>query len=383
MTTKQLGVIALVKSAILGQPVTLPEEFDWNGVAAFLIKNGLSVMGYVGATNCGIPETDNKMLVMQEQYCVEFMYSERQLEQLARFYQAMEEAGLDYMPVKGAVMKGLYPNHEMRNMGDADILIREEQKTQVAAVATALGFEYHSESDHEWNWFRPELKLELHKRFYSSDEKTYYAYFGEGWNWAKYQTGHRYDMSREDAFIYEFAHFTRHYCKGGIGVRHMIDLWVHLHTAENMDMDYIRKAMVKLKLDRFFENVMQTLQAWFYDGPTNPCTDYITEFLFGGGKVSHDWEVAQSAVAANHGSAKSGKARLVIRRMFPPRKHLDWNYPQFQKLPLPMAWVARWFSLLKRREVVQSRMEVMKNTTDEKVQAYRDCLDFVGLEVIE
>lgn len=380
MTTRQLGVICLIKSAITGQKLPLPEDFNWDEVSAFLITNGLSAMGFTGALNCGIPETNSRMMLMQDQYCIEFLHSERQLEQLDLFYRAMEEKGIEYMPVKGAVMKGMYPTHEMRNMGDADILIHEEQKEQIAEIVTGLGYEFRSESDHEWNWIRPELKLELHKRLVSSDEKTYYGYFGDGWKWAKHQEGCRFTMSQEDAFIFEFSHFTRHYCKGGIGVRHMIDLWVHLYKADNMDMAYIRKQMDEICLGKFYENVLQTLNAWFYDGPTNDCTDYITEFLFGGGKVSHDVKIAENAAAK---TASQGKFKVLLRRVFPAKKHLVWNYPQYQKLPLPIAWVARWCSLMKNRDVVKTRVEDMKDATDEKVAAYRESLEFVGLEVLD
>ena len=39
---------------------------------------------------------------------------------------ALDEKGIHYMPVKGAVMKHIYPAHELRAMGDADILIHAE-----------------------------------------------------------------------------------------------------------------------------------------------------------------------------------------------------------------------------------------------------------------
>lgn len=39
---------------------------------------------------------------------------------------AFDAGGIDYMPLKGSILKDLYPRHEMRMMGDADILIRME-----------------------------------------------------------------------------------------------------------------------------------------------------------------------------------------------------------------------------------------------------------------
>lgn len=384
MTVTQQAALGLIKSAITGQPQPLPEDFTLSQVAALLYKNGLITLGYAGAAICNLDPESPVMIKMQDLYCVEFLHSEQQLEHLNRFYQALEEKGIEYMPVKGAVMKHIYPAHEQRTMSDADILIHAEQKEELRAIMESLGFTFCSESDHEWNWAIPELKLELHKRLVSSDEKNYYSYFGDGWAWAKTKEGCRWSMSQEDAFIFEFSHFTRHFCKGGIGVRHMVDLWVHLYNAPNMDKAYVRKQMDKLRLGAFYDNVMSVIQAWFYDGAWTPEGEYISAFVFGQGTVSHKEEVANNAVAGrSDGSVKQGKFRMLIRRLFPARKHLDWNYPQLKKVPLPFAWVARWFSLLCKRDVVQKRLNQMNEITDDQVNAYRQSLEYVGLEVFE
>ena len=288
MTTTQQAAICLIKSAITGNAVALPEGFSISKTAGLLHQNGMIALGYAGAVNCGIDETSGTMKKMQDMYCMEFICSERQLEKLNEFFQALEDNGIEYMPVKGAVMKYIYPAPELRPMGDADILIRTSQRDQIEKLVTKLGYTFQSESDHEWNWFVPNLKLELHKRLVSSDEKNYYSYFGDGWDWAKTREGYRWAMSQEDAFIFEFSHFTRHYCKGGIGVRHMVDLWVHLYNAPNMDKAYVRKQIAKMHLEAFYDNVMTALNAWFYDGPWTDEAAYISDFVFGRGTVSHD-----------------------------------------------------------------------------------------------
>lgn len=382
MTVTQQAIISLFKSAITGQPQKLPECLKLSEMAALLYKNGLITLGYAGAIICGLSPESPIMNKLQDLYCVEFLHSERQIASLEQFYQTLEENGIEYMPVKGAVMKYIYPSHELRTMGDADILIHTEQKEKISAIMEALGYTFHSESDHEWNWANSELKLELHKRLVSSDEKNYYSYFGDGWEWAKTKEGCRWSMSQEDAFIFEFSHFTRHYCKGGIGVRHMVDLWVHLYNAPNMDKQYVREQLEKMHLGSFYDNVMAVIQAWFYDGLWTPEAEYISEFVFGQGSVSHNEEVANNAIASRaRGNAKHGKFRMIIRRLFPARKHLDWNYPKLKKVPLPFAWVARWFSLLGKRDIVQKRLDQMSEITDDSVNAYRQSLEFVGLDI--
>ena len=383
MTDIQQVAIDLIKCAITGQPQKLPENLQLSPVANLLRRHGLITLGYAGASLCGFDPQSTVLSKMQDMYCMEFLHSERQLENLDRLYQAFEEKGIEYMPVKGAVMKHIYPTHELRAMSDADILIHAEQKEEIGAIMESLGFTFKSESDHEWNWINSELKLELHKRLVSSDEKNYYNYFGDGWAWAKTKEGCRWSMSQEDAFIFEFSHFTRHYCKGGIGLRHLVDLWVHLYNAPNMDKTYVRKQLEKMHLGDFYDNVLTAIEALFGSGTWTPEAEYICQFVFGQGTVSHDAEIAYSAAAGGTSSAKQGKFRIFLRRVFPARKHLDWNYPKLKKVPLPLAWVARWFSLLGKRDVVQNRLDQMGKVTDESVNAYRQSLEFVGLEILE
>ena len=145
---------------------------------------------------------------------------------------------------------------------------------------------------------------------------------------------------------------------------------------------YTREQLEKMHLGSFYDNVMAVIQAWFYDGVWTPEAEYISEFVFGQGSVSHNEEVANNAIASRaRGNAKHGKFRMIIRRLFPARKHLDWNYPKLKKVPLPFAWVARWFSLLGKRDIVQKRLDQMSEITDDSVNAYRQSLEFVGLDI--
>ena len=42
-----------------------------------------------------------------------------------------EKEGIDYVPLKGWIIKNLYPKPDMRSMCDVDILIRDEDKKKI------------------------------------------------------------------------------------------------------------------------------------------------------------------------------------------------------------------------------------------------------------
>ncbi|MBR4077439.1 MAG: nucleotidyltransferase family protein, partial [Oscillospiraceae bacterium] len=127
MNTIQRGIITLLKSAVTEQPLPLPEGFDLAEAYAVAKRHHMSTLLYDGAIRCGI---DRGLPVMQklfQNYVRLMVISERQMAQVEKIATAFQEAGIDYMPLKGTLMKGRYPKPELRVMGDADILIRLEQ----------------------------------------------------------------------------------------------------------------------------------------------------------------------------------------------------------------------------------------------------------------
>ncbi len=378
MTVEQKIAIQLLKSAITGEPGELPNVYHMGTVQNLMLKQGVITMGYIGAVNNHYPTEKPLMIHLLDYYCCATLQSERQLYMIDRICSAFEENGFDYMPVKGAIMKHLYPNHELRGMSDADILIREEQYPQIRAVMTDLGFEEVGESDHEHIWSHDHLTVELHKRLMPTYNKDYYSYFGVGWDLAKVQNGHRWSMTHEDAFIYDFIHFAKHYRDGEGNCRFVVDLWIHMRSFPDLDMDYIRHEMVKMHMGAFYDNIMNLIKAWFYDGPWDEKTERITEVLFSDDEQKKEANLLAKNVRSeqNNGTAKRRKLQII----FPDKEHMRWSYPKWKKIPLPIAWVLRWFDiLLFRRNVIKNKASETK-VTQAEIDHYRKDLEYVGLE---
>lgn len=382
MDTARRGIIQLIKSAITGEALALPEGFDIQTAAAILKKRGLVTLGYAGAVNCGIDPELPVMVSLQDQYLMEYYRSDCQLKRLQQVFGAFEENGIDYMPLKGTVMKSLYPSHEMRPMCDADILIREEQYSLIRPVMQQLGFRDAGESDHEYIWKCDELLLELHKRLIPTYHKDYYGYFGIGWQKAVLQEGHRWGMSKEDTYLYDFTHFTKHFRTSGVTCRMIIDLWLYQRSFLEMDKTFIQREMDKLGLGEFYGYIQHLISAWFCDGPWDDRTEFISNYIFDGGVTM---AVADRAKAAqNAGDVTAGNKKLFWKKVFPNKNNLAWNYPQLKHLPLPIAWVARWVLLLTvRRDHIEKQVHQMQDTSQESVQAHIEGMAYVGLKFSE
>ena len=186
------GVLAIIGSALTGKKAELPEDFVFSKSVSIAKNHKIEVMFYYGALNCGFDKTDPLMKNLFLLVYQNIVISERQMRSMKEICSAFDEQGIDYLPLKGAVLKNIYPKPEMRSMGDADILIRMEQYSAIKTIMQKLEYKEITESDHEFIWNKLNVYIELHKRLIPSYNKDYYAYFGDGWELAKPENGTRY-----------------------------------------------------------------------------------------------------------------------------------------------------------------------------------------------
>lgn len=314
------------------------------------------------------------------------MVDKNQLFELSSLEKAFSENAIDYMLLKGALIKSLYPKTEMRPMGDADVLIRTEQYDKIKPIMQKLGFSAKLESDHEIVWDKPgKLYLELHKRLIPSYHKDYYAYFGEGWNLAKQNSDnpYRYEMTSEDTYIYLFAHFAKHYREGGIGIRHLIDLWMYRKSCKKLDEEYIKQGLEKLLILEFYTNIRRLSAVWFEGAEADEKTDFITNVIFSSGSfgTSEKRQISSGLKASKSG--KNVKTTKWIRAIFPNKIVMANNYPILRKAPalMPLMWVARWFrTILFRKNQIKGYINYVKQLSPENISTYQEALNYVGLD---
>lgn len=386
MDKLQTGIIGLVKSALTGEAVAIPADFDWNAALKTGKKHQILPMLCEGAANSGIDLPPETAQTLETATAVHLFISQNQLYALDEIYKAFDESGIDYMPLKGAELKRIYPKPELRPMSDADILIRQTQYAQIRPVMAALGYTEVLESDHELVWDKKgALHLELHKRLIPSYNKDYYAYYGDGWRFAQEAGGCRYAMRDEDNYVYLFTHYAKHYRDSGIGIRHMTDLFVFAAAHPQLDGAYVEAELEKLQLLTFYKNTRHTLAVWF-DGETpDGMSDLITDRIFASGAYGTAAAHLLSAAvkAAGPDSDKNAvRTSVFLHRLFPPYKAMRGRYKCLKAHPalLPLMWILRFLQAPFRRGSIRRNVGQAKVTTPENVIAYREALEAVGLK---
>lgn len=372
------ALLQMVKSALTDSAVELTTSFDLQETASMAVRHQVEGLAYDGALRCGVNKQEPAIRGLFQAYCRAALKSELQVKALTALYAAFDQEGVDYLPLKGCIMKWMYPAPELRAMNDADILIRVEQYEKIAPIMEKLGYRFVAESDCELKWTMPGLYVELHKRLIPSFIKDLYAYFGDGWQLAHPEKGTRHALRPEDEFLFIFAHFARHYREGGVGIRHMADIWQYRRSRPGLDEKEIRDVLKGMSLETFYDNILLTLSTWFEDGEETKITKMITRYIASSGSFG-DGETKDIADSLRRSKGK-GKRGLVVKTLFPPLENMRYAYPVLQKAPilLPALWIYRGTKVtLFRRDLLKKQGERFKEA--DKIDDFEQSLRAVGL----
>jgi len=389
LDTQTLGILALVRAALKDERVLLPDGFDLGQASQTLYEHHLTALAVRGALRCGISGGNPALRQLTALFCGDVAKSRRQMQLLERLYALFREQGIEYMPVKGAVIKPLYPQSELRIMGDADILIRQDQYPKIRELLPSLGLERNIETDHEYIWRSGDLTLELHKRLMPSYNKDYFAYYGDGWRFARRDgQSSAFHMGPEDHFIYLLVHFAKHYREGAICAKNICDFWVWRKAHPAMDEAYLNNQLGQLKLRGFYRNILDLLDTWFEGAEPTEAVETLTRTAFQGSIFSRA-ESLQTVSAIKLGkqrvSLSGSKIRLLLRKVFPSVNALAGRYPVLLKAPilLPLIWLVRAFEILflhpDRRKKGMDDSRKLMDMDSEKVALYEEELRRVGL----
>ena len=378
------AVTSLIKAALDDSDTQINASLTLDECLTFGKKQGIELILIIGMCKLHMPYTPS----MRKIALRAAMISNRQANVAEKLYSIFQTNQIDFMPLKGDIMKSLYPINEMRSMADIDVLIRKEQyKKLIRPVLQFEGFHECYESDHEYVWDKNGIHVELHKRLIPSYNKDYYAYYGDGWQLAKpTDVPYRYEMSHEDTFSYIFTHYAKHYRDAGAGIRQALDLYVYRKAYPDMDAQHIQQTLNQLQLECFYANTMHMLDVWFGSAQHTEASQLISDRLFASGMFgnSEDKLISARLKQANHcGSIKKARISEWFRRVFLPYESMCRMYPILLYHPslLPILWFPRWFRIITHKRYrfhEYLREDSQINAVD--IEQYRSMLHKSGLD---
>ena len=340
--------LALLREALTGEAVDIGTPTNEMLAECFiLLKNhDLAHFGaaVLRAHGIALPEKLKKRFEGEGTLAV-YRYT-RLWQAYGKITACFEEAGIDYLPLKGAYLREAYPRPEMRTSCDIDILVKESSLFEATSLlVTELGFKKSSETFHDVSLTMGEgIHLELHYNVSENDERIDPTLLTVWENASPVDGTHRHRMTNAFFAYHVIAHMYSHFSRGGCGIRTLMDLWVLRHRTD-FDEEGTRALCEKSRLLAFYEAAVQLSETWFSGVEHNEISELMEDFVLQGGVYG----TRKNRVRAGAGKKKTG-LKYIFSRVFLPRKYLVLSYPVLKEKPilLPICHVKRWIRIIFR-----------------------------------
>lgn len=348
---EQTMLLDLVRKEICNNELDLclPEALSDEELAALYKLAKVHDMAHLvanGLERAGLLEEGEIARKFQKQQMLAIYRAEGLRYALEEVSGLLEEAGIPFVPLKGSVIRSLYPEPWMRTSCDIDVLVHtEDLDAAVEALTKNDAYRYHGKGTHDVSLISASgVHVELHFDLVEEGRAAKSVPVLEGvWSHASLTENTRatYTLSDEMYYFYHVAHMAKHFENGGCGVRPFLDLWILNHKME-FDAQKRNALLKKGGLLRFAEAAERVSEVWFSGRAGDPLTERFGDAIFQSGIYGTTEQKVQM------GRAKRGGFGYLLGRIFLPFSHLKKQYPILKRFPwlYPFCQIKRWFSLL-------------------------------------
>ncbi len=345
------------------KPMSIPEGIDIQEIMVLSRKHHMDYM-ILGA----LLRTDN----LSEEYipvlrkCVmnSIFRSTTQITQFNELIKRLEEKQVKNQPMKGALLKFIYPTPELREMSDIDILIHKDGWERGVEVLKEMGYELHESIKHHDIYVKkPYMVIEAHRAMYDKTvDYNQYEYF-KNMSKAVLREGYEYsyDFTIEDFYIYMISHMAKHFYAMGCGIRNLVDIYVYRKKfGESMDIGYLCQEFEKLGLSAFVKNMEKLADIWLGGAKGDEFFDDLFYYMLDSGIYGKDENGIWNKFC-EESKANKTVSRLQLRMWywFPPLYYMSEYYPYLEEKPylLPWAWIVRGVNgILKKKGTYKRQM---------------------------
>ena len=259
-----------------------------------------------------------------------------------KLFQYMDAEHIWYMPLKGAILKELYPRQEMRQMADNDILFDANYEAAVKDYFVREGYEVisYAKGNHDVYEKEPVYNFEMHTSLFGEAHNEVWAeYYKDIQSKLNKSDNHfQYSFTDEDFYIYFIVHAFKHFDGCGTGIRYFVDSYVY-QNAKNLNRSYIEGELDKLGVLEFEKTFRSISMKIFGNGEavsqlSEEEYSMLCDSMFAGtyGNLQSGIDKKLHKIQGNEDRiTKNTKVKYIIGRLFPPMSYYKAYYPFIYK----------------------------------------------------
>lgn len=292
-------------------------------------------------------------------------------------FSELEKNSINFIKLKGIVIKNLYPLPHMRSCADVDICMSYEDRQKAKPVMESLGYTLEHSIDYHDEYSKDNFYIyEIHSDIISPRSKLH-SVFTEPMekSLTDSQSGFSRVLCDEYFYLNLVIHLYKHFISEGCGLRPFCDIYLFRKKHTNLDYTFINNILKDYGLADF-HNTLQELNACFFEGGEySEELSSIADFIFKSGEYGNPNLKNLSRVSSDK-SAKltlGDKIRYFLTNWFPGVKVMKRRYPILEKAPvlLPVCWMRRGFYTIffKRSALKEQKDEVKRLNGDDLKEA--------------
>lgn len=296
-------------------------------------------------------------------------------------YSVFEANGIDFIPLKGAVMRQYYPDPYMRTSCDIDILVNENVLlTAKNLLVDKLGYKANETIDfHDISLFSPGgVHLELH---YNLKEKrdNLDKQLIKVWDYAcnANNANHHKNLTPEFFVFHHISHMVNHFLRGGCGIRSFVDLY-YIKRNINYDPNILSQFLKESNIETFFKTAMHCVSVWFENEKSDKTSNLIKDFVLHGGTYG----TKENRISVDQ-HKQGGRCAFILSRIFIPYDTLKYKYKILEKHKylLPVMWIVRLITLIspEKRKRAQREFLIQQGISSSKENNIAKMMDFLQI----
>lgn len=303
------------------------------------------------------------MRIMKEQTFLPFLYKVDKRKEFRKYYyqsclihEKFNEVGeliddiltqnnIPHIFLKGYELQNLYPDPNLRMLGDIDLLVENDYFEQAKNILSINGFIFDMECEHHIGYKKDGIEIELHNKLFDKEECSS-ELFDNTFNNISIK-----NFDNTFTLLYIIAHYAKH-IKRGAGLRPIIDIYLLIKN-NIINLDIVSNKLKELNLMQFFNTILDEIYIIFNDNLishnstnlANNLIDYSLKKGIHGYAENGDPQINQQI----NGKGKGNKFIFLFSKILPPIGIIKYKYDKYYHwFTVPFLYIINLFSLFKK-----------------------------------